>query len=273
MISGLTKISIYNPLTGDVVQIETLDRKGDFEQAPQTSRDIDYQNVYNYDRYSFDCTAYDDESYDILLDWMRNAVKVCFVAVGREENVIWHEPTRIKVSKKVTVAAGNSAYSITFETEGKNLKIFSGYNILYKVSGWQDSNADGKADNYTINSTFSVAATFTVDVQDITNPNAPNIDVTMFSRLALPVGGHTFTLGVDVWVSSPAYEVQLIFRSFNLSVLQTSTSNNGIVTCKSPYGTYYVDVVILQTTLPQNGRASVDLPRLAVNFKSTEGRF
>lgn len=170
MKTGIQKVSVYDPLTGTVVQCNIVSPEGEFSKAPFEIELGNGNMVYGGDDSSFEFTCYELTGYNQLKAWMENETKVNMVVLGMEEHILWYEPATVSVAKVYGPAVGGrNGLRIRIYSKGGTQNILVGSNILYLLFNWQDLDdseaPDGIADGY--EKTVNVTALFGDEEQSV----------------------------------------------------------------------------------------------------------
>jgi hypothetical protein len=223
MISGVQKISIYNPATGTVVQLNNVVPEGDaLIAAPLSYKDIDGKLKYDGDKSYLSFGAYDDGGFAQLETWMKAKTPVRIVTAGFEENILWYESAPLLVKKKYGYSIGNKNYfSIEIAKEGGTHNIKSVANLMLAFALWYDGNSDGIADSLTKSGTYTTE--FDNGALEQTMTFAAGQLGSLYCKIEYPISGinvhHKFIAGSESDLLS--YSPSLKFINFNNFVLNT----------------------------------------------------
>lgn len=250
-VTGQKKISIYDPATGTVVQLNNISEEGEFEKKGSFIRTSAGGRMYSGDESKAEFLSLEWTGYDQLVSWMKNRTPVRFVTYGLDEHILWYEDTLLTVDLKTVFSPyKRSGFKIYFEKAGGVHSIYKGSNILYALFGWQDSNSDGLADGL-----FSPATnTFTNEIQRFTIPITA-IDI-RFS-LVYPIVGAELTFGANlISLDNNSIHQRVFIGSFaNSSLYNIAFSHGAIQTFTTPAACYNInlyfvsDSVLSQTIL------------------------
>lgn len=172
-ISGLKKISVYDPATGTVVQLNKVSSEGDFKHEPLSEEGSKGNLVFSGYDSLFEFMAFDDTGYDQLESWMKNETEVNLVTHGMQEHLLWYEPSLITVKKDFGFKVGNrNGFTVKISKTGGIQNICTGQNLIYSLFGWADSDNNNIADGYAIHNEFNLFYTFINGAQNLGYKNA-----------------------------------------------------------------------------------------------------
>lgn len=237
MISGLKIISIYDPATGTVVQLNKVSEEGEFVKQAISVKNTQGNLVYAGDESNFEFTAYDNDGYSQLETWMKNKTPVRLVTYGVEENILWYEDAKITVRKNYGFAVGNlNSFTVQVSARGGEHDIHIGQNLLHISAGWRDADSDGKADGYeflTTNTTLS----FDVSGYQILSEEAPAAVATVFGDVVYPIASALFTFAAEYYDSGVFNTIRLGALDFS-DALIGGESGDELVELITPPNTY-----------------------------------
>jgi len=129
-VTGLKIVSIYDPITGTVVQMNDISPEGSFVFEPQTQENLHGSNVYCEDYAKFDFSCFNDEAYEQLYTWMTANTLVCAVTYGLDTHLLWYEPVPVIVKKQLGFkVGGKNAFTVTMQVKGTDLDITTTQNL------------------------------------------------------------------------------------------------------------------------------------------------
>jgi len=100
MISGIQKLSIYDPATGTTVQLNHISTGSTFKiKDVLTEEDGKGGTVYAGDDSEAKIVSFDTAGFSQLETWMNNGTPINFVAYGLEDNILWYENTTMDVNE------------------------------------------------------------------------------------------------------------------------------------------------------------------------------
>jgi len=197
--TGIKKVSIFDPVTGTVVQINNLAPEGEIAMPAFNHENAAGQMLYAGNEFNFEFVSYELGAFAQLETWMKNETQVELVALGIEENILWYEPAEIKVKKQYGAAVGGrNGYVVSIRFAGTTDLIKTGMNLLHILNGWVDVDVNEVADNYTAQG----AALDTKDFDDATgvqNLGSTAGGVVSFyaPMLIFPIAGADLQLSFD----------------------------------------------------------------------------
>lgn len=244
-LSGIQKISIYDPVTGTTVQINNIGTDGEFKNEPMNVETAGGSKIFSGDNYSYSFECYDLTGYEQLKTWMTSKTPVNFVAFGVDTHILWQENTLITVEPKYKLKVGElNGFSVSLEKKGGVLKVFSGVNILQAVNGWKDDDLDDMADGYTFSYSGGVVPSFSVAKQILEVGNG--IEIEVYKGIIFPISGIKLRLAVHSVDSPFTWSVSVTCRSFNNSnLLQGYANVNNNLDFTTPNGTYKIELKII----------------------------
>jgi len=152
MFSGLRKISVYDPATGTVIQMNNISSEGSFSNQVLTKENGAGELLYcgNDVKFDFICLDDDTDIYDQLKAWTLAGTKINFVTYGVNEHLLWHELSNITVALDVKFKVGDrNGYKVTITHKGLVNNINIGRNLVFITKGVVTTDK-WTADSYTI---------------------------------------------------------------------------------------------------------------------------
>lgn len=247
-LSGVQAFSVYDPSTGNVVQVdgkyvETFDftqqRGGTEGPASPTGGSVSVGDFSEVEIVFVDVAGKSQ-----LETWRTNDTPVSLVAAGEQAAIQWYETDIISELEEQPVFdqhADLNRYRFVMRRQGHGIHdIYKGTNLLRAVNhqvgssflndSWQDSDSSGVADGYSTNNNTSNES-FGSDVQSFdtaSNGNASHINAT----IEFPVSGVDLTLSSNLTQlhSSEDDVVKINFFDSNnsgLSASSTTVSSTG----------------------------------------------
>ncbi|MFZ3035510.1 MAG: hypothetical protein WA138_16050 [Parvibaculum sp.] len=252
MISGVQKISIYDPATGIVVQLNNVVPDGEaLIASPLYYKDIDGKLKYDGDKSYLSFGAYDDGGFAQLASWMKAKTPVRVVTAGFEENLLWYESAPILVKKDYSYAVGNKNYfSVEIAKEGGTHNIKSVANLILGPGLWYDANTNGIADSLIKTGTYTTSFNNSSFIQTLTFISGQT--GSMSCKIEFPISGinihHKFVEGAGSNLA--LYVPRLHFMNYASGII--SSINAAETDAVSPSSTYYfiqeIDVPIAPAT-------------------------
>lgn len=231
-ITGQKKISIFDPLTGTVVQLNNIAEDGEFTDNPSFIRDSNGGRMFSGDDHKAEFMSLDQTGYDQLETWMRNRTLVQFVTYGLDEHILWYEDTYITVKRNSPFSPyKRSGFTVMFERSGGVHSIYKGSNILYAIFGFKDADGNSKVDNYIINPTSGWNAVFNNGQQQCNSTTASSIGIDPNALIAYPISGVELVNAhiLDYNNTGLNFSNRTRLYNFNMSILLDSggTAGNG----------------------------------------------
>lgn len=151
MISGIKKISVFDPATGTTVQLNNIVPEGLAQiKKPIIIKNVDGELTPDGDDSYFEFSAYDPEGYDQLKDWMDAGTDVQCVAAGVEQNLLWYESVPLIVEKRYGFSAGGrNIFTVKLAKKRGIHNILLLANLIRSGGRWEDDDSDGEADLFT----------------------------------------------------------------------------------------------------------------------------
>ncbi|KKP28293.1 MAG: hypothetical protein UR18_C0006G0005 [Candidatus Nomurabacteria bacterium GW2011_GWE2_31_40] len=246
-VTGQKKISIYDPATGTVVQLNNISEEGEFEKKGAFIKTSAGSRMYSGDESKAEFLSLDWTGYDQLVTWMKERTPVRFVTYGLDEHILWYEDTLITVDLKTVFSPyKRSGFKIYFEKAGGVHEIYKGANLLYKAKGWKDVDTSNKADNYIINTSGgSFTFLFQNGMQKISCVTDGNL--TFAATLVYPISGITLNLfqrfGVDNNIIQDQYTYIKDFGGSPLTNVHGPRSN--VLSATSPANVYTFELYLI----------------------------
>ncbi len=265
MISGIKTLVVFDPVTGESVQVNNLEPKGEFKCDPQFTRNALYLPVFSTSRYSIEVSCFDDSAYDALHSFMTNRTKVNLLVMGHEEVIMWYRDATIIVEQVKQFQPGKlNTFSVSTSAEGVLSDIYRCINIAQALLGWKDVDNNGIVDNYIIeNSSAPLDYDFTNSIQTISNTANDSYNAVLRSMVTLPVSGFTLALYANVRTLTANRIVRCLDFNDNL-LLQVSQVNAGALVFTTPPGTWNIEFEIVHNVLERNESITVGRAYLGV---------
>jgi len=269
-VTGQKKISIYDPATGTVVQLNNISEEGEFEKKGAFIKTSAGSRMYSGDESKAEFLSLDWTGYDQLVTWMKERTPVRFVTYGLDEHILWYEDTLITVDLKTVFSPyKRSGFKIYFEKAGGVHGIYKGCNILYAVLGYSDGNSDNKADGYTIATDGgSFSFLFENAAQKIICNSNGQINSFSYS-LIYPIAGCNFFLKQNKGMNDNfSYSHHCISYSFSETVLsQDITSSNVTLNHVTSSNIYKIQVrlIVYNTNAIAGNVAHIGSPNLSTS--------
>ena len=167
MKAGIQKVSVYDPATGDVVQINNVNPDAEFADGVFEVEDGKGRILFGGKDPVFEFMSFDLAGFAQLETWMEDETPVRLVTLGIEQHILWYESSLITVRKNYGAqVAGRNGYTVKIQSKGGTPNILMGTNILNMVNGWLDFDTDNEADNYEVSGSIS-ADDFSANVQTL----------------------------------------------------------------------------------------------------------
>jgi len=216
-VSGTKKVSVFDPATGVVVQLNQISEETEITKDVMTVGLTGGNQQYSADDASAHIVAYDNEGFDQLKQWMLDGTKVQFVTYGIQEHWLWYESRTIKVKKQHESKVGSrNKIVIDIKAQGPKLEIGSGENLLTLLLGWHDKDSNGKVDGFFVDDRLSPS--FSIGLQMLQNKGA-QIGIWGISKaLVYPISNVTMFSKVELQFSN--------VDGLNVSIQQIDRSNN-----------------------------------------------
>jgi len=251
MISGLRKISIYNPSTGVVVQLNHVAPDGDVKiRSPLHIMDPDGEYVYDGDESYFEFGFYDrSNAYDQLKTWMDAGTGIRIVGTGIEQNLLWRESVPILIEKKMNMGVGNRNFIICRVAKKRgthDIKLLS--NLVRTGGKWVDADVDEEVDCLTFSGTGSRTFFETADPTYQYMTGGASGDTATTGLIVFPVSGVALYAKMNQKVQSPSQVWTLYLQIYNYSSLlltqATASSVDSLLSINLPATTYHVRITI-----------------------------
>ena len=224
MVTGIKKVTFYNPTTGDAVQINNVSPESAMKiKEPFSTEAADGSLVYAGEESALEIKAFEELPAQ-LETWMEEETELNAVVYGIDAHVLWYENAPITVVKNIGSAPGErNGFTVKMERKGGEHDIQAGNNLLYLARGWKDDDADAVADGYTLDFNVAPAATaFADNIQKITGAAEA---VSLFTSLVFPIAGAVLRLFNNI--SYPAWQengaLKIIQTAYDGTVLATDT--------------------------------------------------
>ncbi len=213
-ITGLRKITVYNPDNGDVAQFNTVKNEGQLNIAPiDADEDSSGGMPYAGDESNLESVLYDlGASEAQVKDWMETNLRVSVVGLGHQINFMWIERDRVRIIRPDQFAPGNRKYStLTMVRKGGQHKVDHLVNLLHN--------------------------------DDLVTDEGGNV-----KRIIFPVKDAELSLSRD-FAGAPL-NTQVTLRALDFDEVQlaesvgTNADGRTSATLKLPIGTYFVECVL-----------------------------
>lgn len=256
MKTGVKKISIYDPATGTVVQLNQILAEGNI-QLSRLENELGSGNMaYAGDESVYEFTAIGDgidAAFTQLETWMKADTAVRMATYGVEACILWYEDSKVSVTKTVFHQVGQrNGIKVKISAKGGEHSIFTGKNILYAYLKWIDDNEDEIADGYAESQTD--VTSFDNSVQTIVALGSSSPVFKAASDLIYPIAGAKLELGVNLVGSeglTAGIDISAVCRNFAGNALQTSADDlvDGFVQFTTPSATYKISLNIITGTV------------------------
>ena len=197
---GIKVISIYNPVTGDTVQLNNLAADSEYSADPIPTETTTGQ-AYGGKDHTLTINFFEQGSAARaqLRAWAENDTPVCAVGAGGQSFLLWYEPVTMLFNRGKQLSARDGAMfnTVVMSFPGETAKIQTGINladIAVKAAGfnvgWGASDSGDMADGYyEVN---AVADPFSSGVQEFTWDNAGSSSAIRLD-FVFPISGVTLT--------------------------------------------------------------------------------
>jgi hypothetical protein len=276
-VTGQKILSVYDPATGTVVQINTIAEDGEFEKKAQYIKNSQGNRLFSGHESRAEFLCFDLTGLAQLKTWMQNRTPVRFVTYGLDEHILWYEDTYITVDEKVGYSPyKRSGFRLYFEKSGGVHSIEKGNNIVF-ASGYKDNDNDEKIDGMV----FAESGTFTYDshssyyIQKCTCTGSGTLSATY--NIIYPISGANLKFGVIKSTSEDIVALSTLI-TMDFSDSQVSASDNiqrntiqNLITLANTYkirikplrtGSAFNDGQIAQWFMPYLGNSSPSTQRL-----------
>ena len=237
MYNGIHSFVIYDPSTGDTVEIFDLDANATFfdqeeigagETGPTgVDRRRSQRSLFN----AGFLAASDGADVGQLRSWMEAGTRVSMCAIGPSQAVQWYETDRLVLKKRpftAPVRGRGDVFDLTMERVGHGRHNISQQANLLAHLGWNDPEAS-LAVGYTKEG--SGTALFNSGIQELLSDTPGDgiyYDMVFPFQNARSFPGQSVTLSVDVeklHVDTSNMSIRIDARSFAGSTLATSTKD------------------------------------------------
>ncbi len=176
VITGVKKISVYDPATGTTVQLNNIVPGADAKiKRPIEILDVDNELYYDGDESFLEFSSFTLEGYDQLETWMIANTPVQLVVAGIDYHILWYESAKITVYKNYGFAIGNrNTFNVRISKKRGTHSIYAYTNMLRTNGKWEDDDVDEKADCLTFSGGAGVTYDFNNDIQTITTGASTN---------------------------------------------------------------------------------------------------
>ena len=249
MLSGIRKISIFDPATGITVQVNQVVPEGELMIAkPLSLEDSDGEYFYDGDESYFEFGIYDNSNaYDQLKKWMDAGTPIQIVATGLEQNLLWYESVPLLIERKFIMKAGNRNFYICRVAKKRGTHSINVYSNLVRNGGiWEDDDADEKADLLTY-SGIGIYTFNDIDLYQSIFPTAPS-NTAHTGYIIFPLAGISLYAKLNQKLQSPIQSWTLYIQAFNFAsglLGQVSVADaDYIISLLLPTTTYKVRLIM-----------------------------
>jgi len=133
-ITGLRKIAIINPDTGDIAQFNDIKSEGQLNISPIDAEEDTTGGIpYAGDESNLEAVLYDLGAPEALVkSWMSDNKRISAVGLGHQVNFLWTERDRVRIIRPDFFAPGQRRYStLTMVRTGGQHKIDHIVNLLH----------------------------------------------------------------------------------------------------------------------------------------------
>ena len=237
MYNGIQSFVIYDPATGDTVEIYDLDANGTFfEQSEVGAGETGPTGVdRRRSQRSFFTAGFLASSAGSeigqLRSWMESGTRVSMVALGPDQAVQWYETDRLVLKKRpftAPVRGRGDVFDVSMERVGHGRHTIAQQANLLAHLGWNDPEAT-LAVGYTKEG--SGTALFNSGVQELfsdTPGDGIYYDLVFPFRNARSFPGQSVTLSVDIeklHTDTSSANIRIEAKNFAGSTLATSTND------------------------------------------------
>lgn len=282
-----TRLGANSPTAGTVVQINNiLDNQGSIKVAnplagPKTSRN---EEKYAGDESALEIWTTDDTVLSQIQDWMKadngRGRRIQCVGAGFQENLLWQEPTRVRILPKNYLAPGNlTARIIRLDFAGGQNKIGMSVNLLDLAvklatgnsSGWSDVNPNNNvADGYIsslINPSFTEAEQISDFNSSINNTSLDLAIIFPIANIELTISEYTLELtdGTNsIRILQYDYNGNLIYNEgLNLTLIQRNYFSTELSS-----GVYKITARVCHNLSSSSGKRACKYPALRTDGSS-----
>jgi hypothetical protein len=228
-VSGLKIVSVYDPATGTVVQLNKIAPDGEFKKEALYSETTKDGLLYAGDDSSFEFLAFDDTGFDQLETWMKTLTPVRLVTYGVEDNILWYEDATITVKRSFGFKVGQrNGFTVKISKSGGEHAIYIGANIFAAYPGWKDTNLDNVVDGYSNSGSAARTPYFGDGKQRFLLTTTGSL---YFSKnLIYPIAGAELSYFINKGSNDTGgYRYQITFESFANAVLSDNYFTDNIV--------------------------------------------
>ena len=240
MITGVKKISVFDPATGTTVQLNSIVPQADAKiKSPIEILDVDNELFYDGDDSFLEFASFDLTGYDQLEDWMIANTKVQLVVAGYDYHILWYESATITVKKTFGFKTGNRNLFTVRISKGRGTHtIYALTNLLRSNGRWLDVTSL-KTDMLTFSGASGVVYDFASQIQTVDMTGSGGLE-TVTGTLIYPFSGISM-ISVLNRVSGGNWTIRLLALNFAGGTLATSSSTiNDFVILSLPLGTYKI---------------------------------
>jgi hypothetical protein len=277
-------LSFYRPDTGEVAQFDLIvGTTFEVVSTPVKQLIQGGKRVPVMDRVTLKVTLIDNGLREQLLSWARNHVGVRAVAAGTP-NLQWYETGYLRITQENKREDGLWAFTVELEAD----QVFGQKTIhmnanLLAYLGWQDSNANNAADNYTFTGLGPTA--FSSLIQSLGSVGnyssmSTGILANAGNAVVFPISGIRIDASIDVTTLHTVlnYHFQTFrARSFanaelNSVVLSSPSIGVKVVQQTTPNSTYYLVYEFAQGNgVATTGGMGVRCPAMTTDRSLTPG--
>ena len=256
MFTGIQKISIYDPATGTVVQMNNIAPDSVLTSDKAEAENTKGQMLYAGDDFTFEFNSFDlvgSSGFTQLEAWMKADTDVRMVAAGVDDNILWYADSKLEVSKPYSPQVGGRNFcKVKITSKGGSKNVYVGKNIPFLLSGWQDiGGTAGLVDDYT--NTGGSTPTWADPVQRMVKATGAALSFYLQSSIIFPIAGlkmqGSFNKVALTGGSGLSFKVdQLNFAGSSLQV-SSSTMAVALTQFTTPPNIYKINFKIFDGTL------------------------
>ncbi len=271
MKTGIQKVSVYDPATGTVVQINNVNPEANFEDALFEVEDGKGRILFGGRDPSFEFMSLDLAGFSQLETWMEDETPVRLVTLGVEQHILWYESSLMTVRKNYGAQVGDrNGFTVKIQSSGGTPNILMGTNLLKMYFDWVDDVApSNQADNYDTVGSISADA-FTAFVQTLTTIGVQTVAFQTDEYLIYPIANAKMQLSVrvDTLTNGTALVVLAEIENYASGFLadESALLSVGFKEFETPSNTYKMRLNILSGETDDNLDADLAYPFLGVQY-------
>lgn len=272
MKTGIQKVSVYDPATGIVVQMNNINPDANFEDANFEVENGIGQLLFSGKDPTLEFMSYDLAGFTQLETWMEDETPVQLVTLGVEQHILWYESSKITVKKEYgSQVSGRNGFRVKIQSRGGTPNILMGTNLLQMFFGWQDAVApNNQADNYDIVGSMT-ASSFNNGVQTLNTSGAQTgLKFRSNAFIIYPIANAKMQIStrVDILTNGAALLILAEIQTYSIGSLadESALLSIGLKEFITPASTYKIRANILQGDSSGSLTADIAYPFLGIQY-------